>query len=470
MSRFIRKLRYLFLPRGQVVVSPKKVFKAAAILTVPALLALLVLLLYNIVDLKQAVLLVIGMYIIHIPVIWPYIANLSALTHYVELLGNDKRAAPPDLTFLNNMEELSSAVTALQLSWEKRRNLLEAMLAEGKILIDTLPDALVLLDEQRRVMRMNTTAKLLFGDGPVTPLMDPEIMAAISEVEQTKRGKKTEYHLVPQDRDYLVRVEKFPTYSPGGIALVLVMHEITEMKRTEQMFADFVANASHEIRTPLASMMGFIETLQGPAKDDPNARDEFLKIMSEQAARMANTKMGVKYLLSLSEIEKNVKTQPISRVNIGDIVQEVVRHAGWSAKERGIQVALNLEEDLPEVVGDKNELFRVVTNLIINAVKYGYANSAITVTVEIRPSVSPLTTPTAIAIAVQDEGEGIAPEHLPRLTERFYRVDKARSRSIGGTGLGLAIVRRILDRHQGTMIVESIVNKGSTFTIYLPVA
>lgn len=466
-NRFIRKLRYLFMPRGRVIVSPKKVLKAAAILTVPALTALGVLLLYDVISVKQAGLLVVGMYIVHIPLIWPYIANLSALTNYVELLGGDKRVAPPDLSFLNNMEELSSAVTMLQHSWEKRRNLLEAMVTESKILIDTLPDVLILLDDQHRVIRVNTQAKLLFGNQQISLLSEPEILATIAEVEQTKRGKTLEYHLLEQERDYLLRVERFPTYSPGGIALILVMHEVTEMKRTEQMFADFVANASHEIRTPLASMMGFIETLQGPAKEDPNARDEFLKIMSEQAARMANL---VKDLLSLSEIEKNVKTHPTAMVNLREITEEVVRHASWSAKERGIQIALSMQANLPEVIGDKNELFRVLTNLIINATKYGNANSTITVLAEVRNAVPPMGTAKAVAIAVQDEGEGISPEHLPRLTERFYRVDKARSRSIGGTGLGLAIVRRILDRHLGTMTIESVVNKGSTFTIYLPLA
>ena len=188
-TRFIRKLRYLFMPRGRAIVSPKKVFKAAAMLTVPALTALGVLLLYDVVTPKQAGLLLLGMYIVHIPLIWPYIANLSALIQYVELLSGDKRAAPPDLSFLNNMEELTSAVTMLQQSWEKRRNLLEAMVTESKILIDTLPDVLIMLDDQRRVVRMNTPAKLLFGNQQIPLLNEPEILATIAEVEQAKRGK-----------------------------------------------------------------------------------------------------------------------------------------------------------------------------------------------------------------------------------------------------------------------------------------
>lgn len=454
------------MPRGQVVVSPIKVLRAAAVLTVPALTALCVLVLYSVIDLRQAALLVLLMYIVHIPIIWPYIANLSALTHYVDLLGSDKKSAPPDLTFLNNLEELSGAVLGLQKSWEKRTNLLEAMVSESKILIDTLPDALLLLDEQRRLVRTNTTAKLLFGRAPITLLESPEIKAAIEEVETSRRGKTIEYSLEDQGRDYLIRLEKFPTYSPGGIELIIVMHDITEMKRTEQMFTDFVANASHEIRTPLASMMGFIETLQGPAKDDANAREEFLKIMSEQASRMANL---VRDLLSLSEIEKNVTTRPTAIVNISEIIAEVVRHATYPAKDRGMEIRCNLLPEMPEVVGDKNELFRVLLNLIINATKYGYDNSTITVSAQISDAPpNGMVAEKALAIAVQDEGEGITPEHLPRLTERFYRVDKARSRAIGGTGLGLAIVRRILDRHAATMTIDSTPNKGSTFTIYLP--
>ena len=475
-SRFIRRLRYLFMPRGPVYVSPRKVAKAALLLTIPAGTILAVLMLYGIINLTQAAMLVAGMYIVHIPLIWPYISNLSALTHYVQQLANDRKALAPDLSFISNVEELSTAVVALQNSWEKRRNLLEAMVSESKILIDSLPDVLILLDDKKQIVRTNSTAKMLFGGDRVNErlneiIRDPEVVAALAVVELTKRGHTIEYHLEDQARDYLVRIEKFPTFSPGGIAVIIAMHEVTEMKRTEQMFTDFVANASHEIRTPLASMMGFIETLQGPAKDDEKAREEFLKIMGEQAHRMANL---VKDLLSLSEIEKNVTTRPTTRINIREVLEEVCRLNAWTAKERGITIKLESIEALPEVVGDKNELGRVLTNLVINATKYGYENSTITVSAEtvvggIPPEMAE-NVKTALMVAVKDEGEGIAAEHLPRLTERFYRVDKARSRKIGGTGLGLAIVRRILDRHGGAMTIASTEGVGSVFTIYLPLS
>lgn len=469
MSRLTRRLRYLFQPRGPVYVSPRKIIKAAALLTVPAFTGLLILWMYGYVTLSFALTLVVAMYFIHIPLIWPYLTNLSALTHYVQHLAANRKSTPPDLTFLNNMEELTTAVQALQQSWEKRQNLLEAMVSESKILIDTLPDALLLLDQERRLLRINAAARLLFSDGGASLLEEPQIKAALQEVALQHRGRDLEYTHELQGRDYLVRIEKFPTYSPGGITFIVVLHDITEMKRTEQMFSDFVANASHEIRTPLASMMGFIETLQGPAKDDANARTEFLGIMSEQAARMANL---VKDLLSLSEIEKNVTTRPNTVVSLSDIAEEVIRLSSYAAKERGMQVEKKIVGAVPEIVGDKNELFRVLTNLITNAVKYGNEGSVIHVEVgvakRIPPQAAHLEMRKAVYVSVQDEGEGIAPEHLPRLTERFYRVDKARSRAVGGTGLGLAIVRRILDRHGGLMTIESQLGKGSIFTIYLP--
>lgn len=476
INRWLRRLRYLFLPRGPIMVSPRVVIRAAAFLTLPPLMVLSILALYSLLTMEQLAWTTAGVFFVYIPLIWPYIANLSTLTHYVEQLAADKKPPAPDLSFISNVEELSTAVTALQSSWEKRRQLLESMVAESKILIDSLPDVLILLDGEGKFLRTNTTAKILFGGDKYreeveTIIRKEKVQAAIAEVNRTGRGKTIDYELEDMQRDYLLRLEKFPTYSPGGIAMILAMHEVTELKRAEQMFSDFVANASHEIRTPLASLMGFIETLQGPAKDDPQARDEFLRIMSEQASRMAQL---VKDLLSLSEIERNVTSKPTSFVNMKEILEEVCRHSEWNAKERGITIILEARETLPEVVGDKNELIRVLTNLVINATKYGAEKSTIHVSASVRPDKDlpiDLRRPnvhSALVIAVKDQGEGIAPEHLPRLTERFYRVDKARSRKIGGTGLGLAIVRRIIDRHQGLLTIESTVGEGSTFSVWLP--
>jgi two-component system phosphate regulon sensor histidine kinase PhoR len=217
------------------------------------------------------------------------------------------------------------------------------------------------------------------------------------------------------------------------------------------MRADFIANASHELRTPLSTLIGFLETLAGPAREDTEARARFLPIMLEQARRMARL---VSDLLSLSRIELHEHTPPTGRVDLTAILHGVADALEIKAKNRGM--AIRIEADrLPPVLGDADELAQVFQNLIDNAVKYGSRNS------EVRVMAGP---------AEVDRGEGIPREHLPRLTERFYRVDSARSRELGGTGLGLAIVKHIVNRHRGHLEIESAPGEGSRFTVYLRTA
>jgi two-component system phosphate regulon sensor histidine kinase PhoR len=240
------------------------------------------------------------------------------------------------------------------------------------------------------------------------------------------------------------------------------------LKRADQMRVDFVANASHELRTPLSTLIGFIETLGGPARNDPEARDRFLAIMLEQAQRMARL---VADLLSLSRIELNELTQPTGRVDLGRLLGSVADALEMKAAERGMRIVVAAASDLPQVVGDPDELAQVFQNLIDNAIKYSRPNTAVRVTaIPVEPDSTRAPrrlARDAVAVAVADEGEGIAREHLPRLTERFYRVDSARSRLLGGTGLGLAIVKHIVNRHRGHLDIESTAGKGSTFTVYL---
>jgi two-component system, OmpR family, phosphate regulon sensor histidine kinase PhoR len=238
---------------------------------------------------------------------------------------------------------------------------------------------------------------------------------------------------------------------------------VTESKRSDQLRADFVANAGHELKTPLATLIGFIETLLGPARDDPAAHERFLGIMNEQARRMARL---VDDLLSLSRIELNEHVAPTERVPLEPVIEEVARGLELPAAERGIRVISELPEDLPEVLGDEDELAQVFQNLLINAIKYGRPQTEVKVT----GIVGGERAAPQVAIAVSDRGEGIAAEHLPRLTERFYRVDNARSRELGGTGLGLAIVKHIVNRHRGRLEIASTLGEGSTFTVWLRAA
>jgi two-component system phosphate regulon sensor histidine kinase PhoR len=228
------------------------------------------------------------------------------------------------------------------------------------------------------------------------------------------------------------------------------------------MRADFIANASHELRTPLAALLGFIETLQGPAKDDPVARDKFLGIMQGQATRMARL---IDDLLSLSRIELNAHLQPSTPVDLAPIVRQVVDGLQMLARDRGVEIKVALPPDTLTVLGDRDELIRALENLIENALKYGAAGKRVDVTVAGAQTRAGL--PEA-RVAVRDYGPGISPEHLPRLTERFYRVDVADSRAQGGTGLGLALVKHVLNRHGGRLTIESTPGAGATFTMHVP--
>jgi two-component system phosphate regulon sensor histidine kinase PhoR len=229
------------------------------------------------------------------------------------------------------------------------------------------------------------------------------------------------------------------------------------------MRADFVANASHELRTPLAALSGFIETLQGPAREDAKARERFLAIMQEQARRMARL---IDDLLSLSRIELNAHRRPDTPVDLVPIVRQVIDGLQTLARDRGVTVNVETAAALT-VLGNRDELVRVFENLVENALKYGAAGKRVDITLALAAAAE--GEPEA-RVSVRDYGPGIAPEHLPRLTERFYRVDVRESRAQGGTGLGLALVKHILNRHRGRLSIESTPGAGATFIVHLPIA
>lgn len=451
----------------------RTLIKGTAIIGLAPYMLLAIYSFYGVLSIDEALFGALFVFVMSVVFVRPYIANLSALTHYVNQLAADHKAVPPNLSFLNNVEELSVAVSRLHQSWEARRNRLESIIIENRILIDTLPHALVMLDEELSIIRTNHTAKLIFGSDAarLLPIIKDERARTIArQVLADEKGRTLEYHAdnlhIPTD--FFISMERFPVHSAGRIALVIAMHDVTEQKRTEKMLADFVANASHEIRTPLTSLVGFIETLQTTAKDDPKARQEFLKVMAVQADRMAKL---VKDLLSLSQIEMKMHTLPTDRVNIRSALKNIIEQEQLNADERQIRIMLKLPKTLPEVTGDKDQLSLVFDNLLSNAIKYGRAKSTVTIAADIteqkNESIASLGE-RMLRISFQDEGEGIPEEHIPRLTERFYRVDTSRTRKVGGTGLGLSIVKYILDRHRGALEIQSAVGKGSIFTVFLP--
>jgi len=339
-------------------------------------------------------------------------------------------------------------------------------------MLTALPDPVVALDRDGIVMAFNARASALApalrrGEPASFALRMPEVVEAIRHTTSTGEPQRVEFsERVPVDRWYQAHVTALHLQGdrtgPRPDLVLMTVHDLTPLRRVEEMRADFVANASHELRTPLAALSGFIETLQGPARDDAPARERFLAIMKQQAFRMARL---IDDLLSLSRIELNVHVRPETAVDLVAVVRQVTDAMQMLARDRGVDVVVNAPSEPVVALGDRDELVRVFENLVENALKYGAAGKR----VEIGIGPGSGRAPEAV-ISVRDFGPGIAPEHLPRLTERFYRVDVAQSRAEGGTGLGLAIVKHILARHQGRLAIESTFGQGATFTVHLPLA
>ena len=365
------------------------------------------------------------------------------------------------------------AVQRLDRDWQEYAAQLQARLAAADAIIDAVPDPLILIDHQRHIVRTNAASAAFIGSGAeprdlAAALRNPLLLAAADAVLGGAASHSVEFTLsVPVERvlrAHLARIGNGSNSGPalGGAAAILTLHDVTALKRSEQMRADFVANAGHELKTPLAALIGFIETLLGPASDDDAARERFLRIMGEQARRMARL---VDDLLSLSRIEMNEHVAPTGRVALIAVIDEVARGLELRAAERDIRIVRALPAELPEVLGDRDELAQIFQNLLDNAVKYARPHSEVTVSGAIGGPAAGL-----LGVAVADQGDGIASHQLPRLTERFYRVDTARSRELGGTGLGLAIVKHIVSRHRGRLDIASTVGRGSTFTVWLQAA
>ncbi len=458
-------------------VSWRRLIKGTAILMVAPTMLLFIFLNYNIITLQVFLLGEVFLFLISIIFVRPYLANLSALTHYVNQLVADRKADAPDLTFLNNVEALSEAVEALHRSWQHRRDQLEGMLHESRVLVDSLPDVILLLNQQGGLVRTNRRAEEVFGGRlfkeTVQGVLDkPQLAEAIDGVLEGGKGQTlTLYVDHPHEHYYLTRVEPFPGHVSADIALVVVLHDVTDLKRSEQMLSDFVANASHEIRTPLTSIAGLIETLQTSARHDEKAQQEFLETMQHQTERMSRLVQG---LLSLSHIERQQHKAPEGVVFMRQLVQEAYNGMLPKAKDAGVALKLDVDSNVGDevfVCGDHTELEQVLDNILGNAIKYSRADSEVVMQLFVveDPAQAPLSLDQKtdwLCVAVKDQGCGIAPEHLPRLTERFYRADN--TRGVSGSGIGLAIVKHILERHRGHLHVQSVVGQGSCFRVYLP--
>lgn len=335
-------------------------------------------------------------------------------------------------------------------------------------MLERLPDPLMLVNGGDRVLFANGAMREVIGVGierkhVAAVMRNPAILEALARTAHTGEPLTIEFSVrVPIERSYqafTARVSSDPS------VVMLLMHDLTAMKRIEQMRVDFIANASHELRTPLAAVAGFIETLKGPARDDVEARDKFLDIMGVEAERMRRL---IEDLLSLTRIELNEHVPPRSEVALDAVVKQASAALTPLAKADGMRIVVECPEPLPPIAGERDELVQLFQNLIHNAIKYGRDNGEVKITLRQQACPGRRGPETQVVAAVKDDGEGIPQAAIPRLTERFYRVDVKRSRERGGTGLGLAIVKHIVNRHNGRLQIESKLGEGSTFTIILP--
>ena len=335
--------------------------------------------------------------------------------------------------------------------------------AFAKALIDAIDLPAVVFDGETIVHLQNHAAIHLFGRFHDSAhlsarIRSPVILDLVSDVMESGQARSLEHsERLPAERWYEVRCAPLDFAAPGRSQALYVMtfRDQTEARRLDRMRSDFVANASHELRTPLTSLMGFVETMQGPARDDPAAQARFLPIMLDQATRMARL---IDDLLSLSRLELRAHMPVTGSVDLKETVEHVIDTLKPTAAEFDVAIAFEAPAERVAVTGDRDELVQVFSNLVENACKYGQSGK--------RVEVSVLTGETGEAeVQVRDYGPGIPAEHVPRLTERFYRVDTGSSRAMKGTGLGLAIVKHILTRHKARLIIRSQVGDGSLFCV-----
>ncbi|KRB26266.1 MULTISPECIES: ATP-binding protein [Mesorhizobium] len=335
----------------------------------------------------------------------------------------------------------------------------------GEYLAAAVADPLIIFDHAATIVHANAAAFAAFGGiapGISLPLKfrAPEMQTLLDSVlSGTLASDVVDYtEKLPVERAYRVSAS---SVGHGTDLYVLVFKDQSETRRIDRMRADFIANASHELRTPLASIAGFIETLRGPARNDPAAREQFLQIMQNQTGRMARL---IDDLLSLSRLEMKPYLKPGTEVDLRQTVDSVIDSLAPLARENSVAIERDFAKGPLNVPGDRDELFQVFENLLENACKYGQSGGRVLVSI----ARGDLDSEPGIDVTIRDFGPGIPEEHIPRITERFYRIDVETSRTQKGTGLGLSIVKHILTRHNARLTIKSEVGKGAAFSVHLP--
>mgnify|MGYP001372747544 CR=1 FL=1 len=334
-------------------------------------------------------------------------------------------------------------------------------------ILGILPFPALAITAEEKISFMNVMAMQLFGQGLigrhyVNALRYPNLLDAIEATLKDKELRNARYQGTIAQREVVYEVSCNFDLADH---LILIFDDKSGIEDANQMRRDFIANVSHELKTPLTALIGFVETLQATAKDDPNAREQFLAIMKSEAQRMDRL---IADLLSLSRVEASERVRPTQRVNLKDAVTESIEALVPLIEKSNPKLVIELSKSPIEVMGEGDQLRQVFINLLENAIKYGKNGGVITISLS-EPYYEPKLRKDAVSLSVKDEGIGIDPIHIPRLTERFYRVDTHRSREMGGTGLGLAIVKHIMNRHRGRFMIDSTLGSGTEVKLLLPV-
>ncbi|MFT7571950.1 MAG: two-component system phosphate regulon sensor histidine kinase PhoR [Paracoccaceae bacterium] len=404
------------------------------------------------------------------------LGDVYRILEFSQTLARDGEGDLPAQNMSGLFPEFTEAVTRLQQAWGHDRGLLGARASSAETIVESLPQPLILLDENRQIVRVTAGAKQLLGDITAgrdlsSVIRTPQILEAVDTVLAGDRDQLIEFDIeFPAMMSLSAQIQRLNEAAADGSVLVLALFDVTEIKKTQKMRTDFVANASHELRTPLAVLSGSIKTLQGPAQGDPEGQAKFLDMMEQHTTRMTRL---IDDLLSLSRIELSASMVPEGTVDLYTVLSNITVMLEVPAAQRNIKILLEPGLGVRHIVGDEVEISQLFQNLIDNAVKYSNENS--TIQIGLRETIKPTSAGghddmQYLEVSVADEGAGIPPEHIPRLTERFYRVDAARSREMGGTGLGLAIVKHIVGRHRGILDIHSVEGEGATFTVCLPIS
>ena len=448
-------------------------------LSFPTALVFVVLSAFNLVDPVLAIISLAAVVAFNIALLFPLTFELQQIKKYVVSLAKGEISDNELLTLSEDeTKDLIAAINNMHYFWAQKTDVLEAQTISDTAVLDSLPDPIMVIDRSGNILGANLSARTAFGEKITDKNVDKifnshSFINAVSRVLNKESASENLIFYVeePIDQKLYAHIKQLPWLSKGKAVAVISIYDLTKSLKVEKMQSDFVANASHELRTPLSIISGFVETLQTSAKDDPEAQQNFLKIIAEQAEYMANL---IENLLSLSRIELNQDEHPQDVVDVVEIVDDVTKAMKIKAKNRNMKIKVVKEKDIASIKADKHQIKQIVQNLTDNAIKYGPEGTDVTLRIcnvdKIPASQTIKTADTsAVAIAVNNKGPKIGPEKLARLTERFYRLQEHKDQNIKGTGLGLAIAKHIIIRHQGNITVNSNGYNGTTFTIYLPV-